>query len=249
MDKVSVENCNGDAIYLDATNYSIDEICFLRDVEMWNSLRGLHLKNIKQTSTYAFPPRFSIENSVAVKNLREGILLEGCEAIDFFGVSVMSNSYETDNAYDGVRLVDSKYINFHGLTSKNYLTGLIEKHQRYGISSEGTSDYITVLGKDFSDNKTGPVSLVGTHNSFKDVLGYVTENSGTATFSGTGAQTVFTIAHGCALVPTHVSLEAKTADASGVKYWSADGTNITVTFITAPPAGTDNVVIGWKGEV
>ena len=75
------------------------------------------------------------------------------------------------------------------------------------------------------------------------------KNSGTAPFNGTGSQTVFTIAHGCASTPSHVSLEAKTADASGVKYWSADGTNITVTFITAPPAGTNNVVIGWKAEV
>ena len=82
-----------------------------------------------------------------------------------------------------------------------------------------------------------------------DFLGQKFNTSGTATFSGTGAQTVFTIAHNLALPPTNVNLEAKTADASGVKYWSADGTNITVTFITAPPAGTDNVVIGWKGEV
>ena len=49
--------------------------------------------------------------------------------------------------------------------------------------------------------------------------------------------------------PPHMNLEAKTADASEAKYWSADITNITVTFITAPPAGTDNVVIGWKAEV
>ena len=201
MDKVSVESCDGEAIFYDATNYSIDEVCCIRDTMTWNSLRGLHLKNIKQTSTYAYPPRFSISNFIAVRSLREGILLEGCEAIDFFGVSAISNSYETDNAYDGVRLVDSKYINFHGLTSKNYLTGSIEKHQRYGIRSEGTSDYITVLGKDLSDNKVGPVSLVGTHNSFKDVLGYVTENSGTATIANNEW-----LSHGLVSTPTTITL-------------------------------------------
>jgi len=75
------------------------------------------------------------------------------------------------------------------------------------------------------------------------------ENSGTATFSGDGATVAFNIAHGLAATPTYVSLEAESAGAVGDKYWSAGAVNITVTFITAPPTGVNNVVIGWKGEI
>jgi len=74
-------------------------------------------------------------------------------------------------------------------------------------------------------------------------------NSGTATFNGTGAQTTFTIAHGCSSTPTYCEIGAKSTDAKGDKYWSVDATNITVTFGTAPPVGTNNVVLSWKAEV
>jgi len=83
----------------------------------------------------------------------------------------------------------------------------------------------------------------------KNNTGYVTENSGTATFSGDGATTAFNIAHGLAATPTYVSLEAQTAGAVGDKHWAAGAANITVTFITAPPTGVNNVVIGWEGKV
>ncbi|MCL0079144.1 hypothetical protein M1O56_05745 [Dehalococcoidia bacterium] len=74
-------------------------------------------------------------------------------------------------------------------------------------------------------------------------------NSGTATFSGDGVATSFTFAHGLANTPTVVHLEAKSADASGDKFWSADSVNITVTFVTAPPAGINNVILGWEAKI
>jgi hypothetical protein len=37
------------------------------------------------------------------------------------------------------------------------------KLQTYGLESSGTSDVLTVVGNDFSDNLTGPTSLVGTN--------------------------------------------------------------------------------------
>jgi len=89
----------------------------------------------------------------------------------------------------------------------------------------------------------------GTGTIIKENIGYLTENGGTATFSGDGTTKTFTIPHGLAATPTVVKLEAKTADAAGDKYWTADATNITVTFLTAPPSGTNNVVLSWKAEV
>jgi hypothetical protein len=99
-----------------------------------------------------------------------------------------------------------------------------------------------------TENGTGALYLPGSARIWGN-KGYVTENSGVATFSGDAATTAFTIAHGLAATPTVVNLEAKSADAVGDKYWTADATNITVTFAAAPAAGTDNVVIGWEAKV
>jgi hypothetical protein len=75
------------------------------------------------------------------------------------------------------------------------------------------------------------------------------KNGGTATFSGNGSQTQFTIAHGLVGTPNIWRVEAGSADAKGDKYVTANATNLTVTFATAPPAGTNNVVLVWQAEM
>jgi len=95
----------------------------------------------------------------------------------------------------------------------------------------------------------GYIGKAGASTIVRYNFGYVTENGGVATFSGDGSTTQFKIPHGLASTPTVVSLEAKSVDAAGDKYWTADETYIYVNFVTAPPAGTDNVVISWKAEV
>jgi hypothetical protein len=75
------------------------------------------------------------------------------------------------------------------------------------------------------------------------------ENSGTATFSGDGSTVAFSFAHGLAATPTHVKIGAKSDDAAGDWKWSADATNVTITFMTAPASGTNNVVFSWEAQV
>lgn len=74
---------------------------------------------------------------------------------------------------------------------------------------------------------------------------------GRATFSGTGAQTAFIIAHSLpdAMSPTTVRVTPGSAAAAGTFYATADGTNITVTYLTPPPAGASNVVLNWEANV
>jgi hypothetical protein len=80
------------------------------------------------------------------------------------------------------------------------------------------------------------------------VTTYRTENSGTATFSGNGSQTQFTIAHGLAGTPTTAVVTAGSNDAKGDFYVTYDATNIYVTYATAPPSGTNNVVLRWYAK-
>jgi hypothetical protein len=78
---------------------------------------------------------------------------------------------------------------------------------------------------------------------------FVTQNGGTATFSGNGSTKTFTIAHGLASAPSKVLVTAGSDAAKGDFYATADATNITVTYGTAPPSGTNNVVLYWYAEV
>jgi len=84
------------------------------------------------------------------------------------------------------------------------------------------------------------------HNPLTILL---TRNSGVATFSGNGSTTQFTIAHGLATTPSKVIVIPQSAGAAGSFYVTADSTYIYVNYITAPPSGTNNVVLWWYAEV
>ena len=88
--------------------------------------------------------------------------------------------------------------------------------------------------------------------------GYITENSGVATFSGDGSTTDFEIGvHGLAVTDpdkivvkvTPISSDAIAASPCIGYVDPADNTKIRVKFASAPASGTDNVKIIWKAEV
>ena len=75
------------------------------------------------------------------------------------------------------------------------------------------------------------------------------QNSGTATFSGDGSTTTFTIAHGLVATPSKYFVQPLSADAMSTPYdVSVDGTNITITFKSAPASGA-NLKFYWYAEV
>jgi len=110
-----------------------------------------------------------------------------------------------------------------------------------------------------SDGDTA-IKILGVTTFFKcnisdnDIRGYAnegakTENSGTATFSGDGTTTQFSIAHGLVSAPTKVQVTPMTADAASDFYVTADDTNIYINYKSAPPSGTDNLKFSWFAEV
>lgn len=78
---------------------------------------------------------------------------------------------------------------------------------------------------------------------------YYVVSGGDATFSGDGSQTTFSIAHGLDSAPSEYEVQPTSAEAAAEHYVSnVDGTNIDVTFTTAPASGTDNVTFNWSAE-
>lgn len=71
-------------------------------------------------------------------------------------------------------------------------------------------------------------------------------SKGVYTGSGNGTNKVFTFAHGVTdATPNVAFVEPRSDDAIGNFKVTIDATNITVTYSTAPPSGTNNVVLQW----
>ncbi|RLF92637.1 hypothetical protein DRN52_07670, partial [Thermococci archaeon] len=120
----------------------------------------------------------------------------------------------------------------------------------YGIIEEGDyTDYNFFVLNRFESDVTNPITIVGANSKEKLNFGYTTENSGTATFSGDGTTTQFSIAHGLISTPTKVLVTPMTADAASDFYVTADDTNIYINYKSAPPSGTDNLKFSWYAEV
>ena len=66
-----------------------------------------------------------------------------------------------------------------------------------------------------------------------------------ATFSGDGTTAQFQIPHGLSSQPSSWIVQSGTADGSDISHVTADGTNLTVNYSSAPPSGTDNIELNW----
>lgn len=74
-------------------------------------------------------------------------------------------------------------------------------------------------------------------------------DSGSATASGDGAATTFTIPHNLGMTPSDPDVWPESADAAGDFYISAKGpTSVDVTYLSAPASGTNNLTWGYAFE-
>jgi len=155
--------------------------------------------------------------------------------------SIVGNMVYAMTALDGI-FIEGRY---HNVVVGNRCKDNARYEIHIGTSAEDT----LVMGNSVLGTHTAAVYDEGIRTVIRNNVGYPTENSGVATFSGDGVTTSFSWAHGLVTTPSKILVTPKSADASGDFYVTADATNITITYITAPPAGTDNVVIAWEAEV
>jgi parallel beta-helix repeat protein len=124
-------------------------------------------------------------------------------------------------------------------------------YQIYGAPCPGhtTNPGMVYIHDNYFDSvTTSQISYSGPYEARRNI-GYLTEDEGVEIQSGDGVKTQFTIAHGLVAEPTLVNVTPLSADASGDFYVTKDGTNIYVNYLTAPPAGTNNLIWSWEGRV
>jgi len=132
------------------------------------------------------------------------------------------------------------------------------KTQSYGISEYLGADYNIIICNNVWGNDAGGINSSGANTIVKHYLNYITENSGTATFSGDGSTKDFLIGdHGLAVTDpskivvkvTPISSDAIAASPCIGYVDPNDNAKIRVKFASAPASGTDNVKIVWEAQV
>jgi len=125
----------------------------------------------------------------------------------------------------------------------------IKDSDNYGVRESSGVDYNIIEGNIFRNIPT-PIYKVGANTIIRRNIGYVTENSGTATFIGDGTTTSFNIAHGLVSTPNYWSVEevSSAAGAAEISYATVSSSSITVHFKSAP-ASSSTVIVSWYAEV
>jgi len=195
-------------------------------------------------STYTIAKNNAIFNSGRYASLTHGACMqyERCDYLIIEGnVCINPHSY-------AIRIEPKS-----GGGGKVFIARNITKDCSYDVRQLNTTnafDYVELVENEFKD--AGASISFGVAPSTLRIRrnkNYATENSGTATFSGDGTTTQFSIAHGLVSAPTKVLVTPMTADAASDFYVTADDTNIYINYKSAPPSGTDNLKFSWYAEV
>jgi len=152
-----------------------------------------------------------------------------------------------------------EYTGFKIYTTCNMILNPRLHRMTNGIVFETSGYRNLVIGGRITDCTGSTVLDNSTYgNKIIYTEGYVTENSGIATFSGDGTTDDFSIgAHGLAVTDpnkivvkvTPISTDAIAASPCTGYVDPADNTKIRVKFASPPASGTDNVKIIWEAEV
>ena len=194
-------------------------------------------------------------HGIYYKNSNNAII-EGNDIYNVGEYCVFLNGDPESNAVRRVRIINNTFDTYNiGVRLYNYAENIIIKGNEFRTTS-GIDDIqidSTAIGGiviEENDFKNGLKSLTlhGIERLRRN-LGYATENSGTATFSGDGSTTQFSIAHGLVSEPSKVQVTPMTEDAARDFYVTKDDTNIYVNYLSPPPSGSDNVKLSWYAEV
>ena len=216
-------NCAGGIAVLNGTSIKIDGNLF------YNCSLNSYV-----IGTSSIDAQISNNKIYKFKNTGSGIRIYAGD-VAVFGNEIIQ---ETIGSEYGIR-ISTNSIQVYDNKIKNCYYGVYE--------DSGKDNNIIIRNMLFSCQY--PIVKSGANTIVKYNIGYATEKSGKAVFSGDGTTTQFNIAHGLVSTPSKILITPGSNDAKGTFYATADTTYIYVNYATAPPTGTNNVVLYWYAEV
>ncbi|MBA7468135.1 hypothetical protein ES707_03376 [subsurface metagenome] len=150
------------------TGYSFDNLNHSSMISCWSATNDLGVE-------WSGSDGISITGGFILNLNKEGIKLTSITRAVILGVSVEHPASINPNLYDALHIIDSTRI----IVRDSFLTDPhVTPTMRYGVYSEGTSDYVSVFGCDVSDAVTLGINLsVGVNNIVRGNIGFVTENN------------------------------------------------------------------------
>ena len=233
----------------DSENGGHENITIIGGECAYNNVNGIQFKSAtagnKNCKAIGVKVHYNGEHGILIWGGITGITTVWVENCEVFNNGQAGTGYNGIHAFGAGADLRAEAIIKNNLCYDNQQT----QTQEYGIYLSSGCFNCRVEGNDVRNNKVGGIYDYTGANVIKQNIGYTTENSGTATFSGDGTTTQFSIEHGLVSTPSKIQVTAMSEDASGDFYVTADATYIYVNYKTAPPSGTDNIKLSWSAEV
>ena len=273
LEDITVYDCGGDAFYLGENKSYMIRVKNCRSI--YNNGRGFYGSTLNSVllencwSQYGADDGFRFISCTTVCNIRPiaeklasgkyGIYIEGDSGHVIISPDIENLDAEAIYwAYGSGLVVLGGYIAVcGGSLGAIYLGGwdgavlgtrITDTPVDYAMTIYGKGNLVIVRAdKPIRNNSPKPETNTIQVNDGRIFEGV--KNGGVATFSGDGSTTQFTITHGVVKEPTVVNVTPLSADAAGDFYVTKDSTYIYVNYLTAPPSGTDNVILSWRAEI
>lgn len=182
-------------------------------------------------------------NCDGVLSGQSGIILNTCTHC------TIANSDFKSNTWNGITLYASDYNTVvNNQCWDNQKAGGYYNIQETDASSDYNIIKDNIVSIDGGTGATPTVATVGAHTRVANNIGYVTENSGTATVAN--ASTSIVVNHGLAATPTDIQISPAENPTNAVTYWWVDtltASNFTIN-VNADP-GASNLDFYWRAVV
>ena len=196
----------------------------------------MQIEKSKQKEQHTLIRRYLEDHSLVESNIVSGYYA-AIQVQEMHNCSILNNILSDCNY--GIRLYTTSASTYN-LISANIFENVSVACREY---SGQPHDY-----NDFINNKiinSGGISIIGTHDTVRDNIGFVTENSGTATLAN--GTTSITVNHGLDVTPSDGDIIVTPTGAWGAmtKFWVGGYTSTQFTIYADQDPG-QNVTFAWK---
>jgi parallel beta-helix repeat protein len=195
---------------------------------------------VKGNAYHGFEFSYNLQ-MVIEGNTVEGNTQRGIAAV-FSDEAIVSNNQVRGNIGTGILWQSAKSL-IVGNKCKNNDKGL---EIAFGGTNPPSGNIVAF--NDCEANTTSQIVNAST-NTYRNNVGYVSDNKGLYMANGDGATTTFTFPHGLSATPVYVGVTPNHATVNGDFTVTFDATNIIVTFKVAPAIVTNGVKLVWKAEL
>jgi parallel beta-helix repeat protein len=194
---------------------------------------------VKNNAYHGFELGYGIQSTIS-ENTVEGNTQRGITG-SYSDESTISLNQIRNNGMQGVLWQ----------SGKSFITKNKSKNNDKGIEIAfgGSTPTGNILDYNECENNTTSQMINAGTNTYRNNIGYVSENSGVSTQNGDGTKTAFTIAHGLSGTPKTAIVIPNSVNSLGQYYVTFDATNITVTYQTAPANVVNGVKLIWRAEL